>query len=261
MSKNCIVYRYGDAFAKKWKMSKSKIGQSSLKFCIDAARSLRKKEQLRKFIRDSENEKLSYKRDRRSHHVVDFSCEFRGPKYVAAGGYVPDLIPVKFDMWIRKRSSWVVIFDANRKLSNLATTLLSYGTTGDCSAIEKIRWEKKDFYKLKDWLLSKSHETQGHIERINLRMTKSSDESFSFKQVVLKAGLLEKSKQFKALTDSALEISDMSFTSPALESGTQISCKIGRLGGIRTFGHGSDSDFLELVSMLEKLYPEIAKDL
>jgi hypothetical protein len=247
MSTNFINYKYMDKFVKKWEVKKGEINRSSLGLCLEAV-SVAAQERVKRHFEGSRDCKLRYKKDSGSHYVVNFSCEFRGLKYVASGDrYTPPFIPVSFDMWIRAKSSWVILFDANRKLSRPAIALLSCATTGNPFAIRRVTWEKKDFMNLNRWLLSKRHKTPGRIERINLRKTDG------FTQVVLKAKQLEKLKLFEKLTSSASMISDLSFTTPPLETASGLRCRMNHLGGIAVSSYGSDSELCELFTVIERL--------
>ena len=253
MIKNCIIYKYSEKFRNVWYVDKKRFRQSTLVKCLQQAERFAKK-RIQSFNELSKNEKLSLAKDTKSHYVANLSCEFRAQTFIAAGQIIPPFIPVNFNIWLRKKSSWVISFDAGRKLSGVAVALLSYATTDNPSCIEHIKSEKEDFLQLKNWLLSKDHEIPGQINRITIHNIKY--DSVRFKQIVLNAPQLEKSKLFKRLTDSALGISDLSFTTPPIKSTSRsLNCKINRWGGITIYTPDLlDSELSELIAILEGLY-------
>jgi hypothetical protein len=253
MIKNCIIYKYSDEFKDGWDVDKRRFSQSTLGKCLQKAEGFTRRT-IESFKELSKNEKLSLEKNTKSHYVANLSCEFRAQKFIAAGEIIPPFIPVNFDIWLRKKSSWVISFDAGRKLSGVAIALLSYATTGNPSSIKHIKLEKGDFLQLKNQLLSEDHEISGQIKRITMHNTKY--DSVKFKQIVLSAPQLEESKLFNRLTDSALGISNLSFTTPPIKSTSRsLNCKINRWGGIAIYTPNLlDSEISELITILEGLY-------
>lgn len=253
MIKNCIIYKYSDKFKDIWDVDKKRFRQSTLEKCLQKAEGFTKRT-IESFNELSKNEKLSLAKDKKSHYVANLSCEFRAQKFMAAGEIIPPFIPVNFNIWLRKKSSWVISFDAGRKLSGVGIALLSYATTGNPSSIEHIKSEKEDFLKLKNWLLSPSHSIPGQIKRITLHDTEH--DSIRFKQIVLNAPQLDRSKLFNRLTDSASAILNLSFITPPIKSTSRsLNCKINHWGGITIYTPNLlDSELSELITVLEGLY-------
>lgn len=253
MIKNCIIYEYSDEFKNIWDVDERRFAQSTLEQCLQRAEGFAKK-RIESFNELSKNAKLSLEEETKNHHIANLSCEFRAQKFIAAGDIIPPFLPVNFKIWLRKESSWVISFDAGRKLSGVALTLLSYATTDIPSSIEPIRLEKENFLQLKNWLLSEDHDIPGQIKRITVH-----DVDYNlvkFKQIVLNAPRLEQSKLFSQLAESALAISNLSFTTPPLKSTSRpLTCKITRWGGITIYTpHLLDSELSELIEIFERLY-------
>lgn len=253
MIKNCIIYKYTDEFKNTWNVDKKRFGQSNLEKCLLKAEGSTKK-RIKALAELAKNEKLSLDEETKNYYVVNLSSEFRAQKFMASGNIVPPFIQVKFNTWLRKKSSWVISFDAGRKLSGVAMALLSYGTTGNPSSIEHIKMEKQEFLKLKDWLLSEEQAVPGQIKRVTMYNTEY--DSVKFKQITLNSPQLEMSKLFNRLLDSALAISNLSFTTPLLESTSRpLSCKVTHWGGITIYTpHLLDSEISELIGIFERLY-------
>lgn len=253
MIKNCIIYKYTDEIKENWKVDKRKFGQSTLEKCLLTAEGFTKK-RIKALAGLAKNEKLSLGEETKKHYIANLSSEFRAQKFMAAGNLVPPFIPVNFEIWLRKKSSWVISFNAGRKLSGVAMALLSYATTGNPSSIEHIKMEKEDFLKLKDWLLSENHDVPGQIKRIT--MYNIEYDSVRFKQIVLNSPQLSTSKLFNQLMDSALAISNLSFITPPLQSTSRpLSCKITHWGGITIYTPDLlDSELSELIAIFEELY-------
>lgn len=234
-----------------WKIDANKFSKSTLKQCLQVAHGFSRKkiEALKELTR---NERISLKEETKSHYIAAFSCKFRVPKLIATG-LSPPFVPVNFNIWLRKKSSWVVSFDAGRKLSGAAITLLSHATIGNPSSIESIRLEKEDFLGLKDWVLAESHTVPGQIKRIT--MHDIVENSVKFKQIVLNSPGLEISKLFNRLLNSASAIANLSFTTPPLKSTSRsLSCRINHWGCVTIYTPNLlDSELSELISIFERL--------
>ena len=252
MIKNFIIYKFSEEFEKVWKVETDTFSRSTLKKCLQDAQGFSRKK-LKAFIELAKNEKISLEEETKNHYITNFTCEFRTPKLIAAG-ISPPFVPVDFRIWLRKRTSWVISFDAGRKLSGAAVALLSYATTGIPSSIEHIRLEKEDFLSLKDWLLTEGHAASGQIRRIT--MHDIVENSVKFKQIVLNSPQLEVSKLFNRLLSSAQAVANLSFVTPPLKSSSRsLSCRINRWGCVTVYTPELlDSELSELISIFEMLY-------
>jgi len=250
MIKNCIIYRYRGKFIDKWKVDKNLIAKSNLEECLNSSQGFEEK-RMKALIELAKNEKLALSGDAEKYQELDVSCEFRMPKLLASG--ISPFVPVDFKIWLRKKSSVVVTFNAGRKLSSVGISLLSYATTGKPSSIEHIRLEKNDFIKLKYQILSNG---SGQIKRITLQNIKH--EGLKFKQILLSANQLENSNLFNNLLDSALGVANMSFITPPLESSDRpLSCRISYWGGLAIYTPNLlDSEISELIGIFEDLFME-----
>jgi len=252
MIKNCIIYKYSDEFRNAWEMDTNKLSKNTLKKCLQEAQGFSKKK-IEALMELTKNERISFKEETQSHYIATFSCEFRVPKFIATG-VSPPFVPVNFNIWLRKKSSWVISLDAGRKLSGVAITLLSHSTIGNPSSIKPIRLEKEDFLSLKDWLLAESHIISGQIKRITMHNIVKDSEKF--KQIVLNSSRLETSKLFYRLLSSASAIANLSFTTPVLKSTSRsLSCRINHWGCVTIYTPDLlDSELSELIEIFEMLY-------
>lgn len=252
MIKNCIIFKYSDKFKNNWNITKSRFSQSTLKKSLEEAQGFAKPK-IKALIELTRNEKIRLKEEKPDFYVMTFSCDFRTPRLLAAG-VSPPFVPVNFKIWLRKKTSWVIPFDAGRKLSGAAVALLSYATTGNPSSIENIRLEKEDFLRLKDWLLEDSHSIPGQIKRITMHDIE--ENSIKFKQIVLNSPQLEKSALFNHLLNSASAIANLTFATPPLKSSSRsITCKINYWGCITIYTPELlDSELSELIEIFEGLF-------
>lgn len=248
MTKNCIIYEYTNEFKNKWKIDENAIIQSSLNDCLKRAEGLFKKK-IKAFMDLAKKEKLSLKEETENYYVITTSCEFRTPKLIAAG--ISPFVPVNFKIWLWKKGSIVVTFDAGRKLSGVGAALLSNATTYNPAAIQHIKLGKDDFLKLKEWILSGP--SFGQIRRITMYNIEVKGKKF--KQILLSSNQLELSDLFNDLLNSSSVISNISFITPPSEStGRPLSCRINYWGGLTIYtSHLLDSEISELIEKLERL--------
>lgn len=246
------MFKYSDRFKGNWNIAKSKFSQSTLKKSLEEAQGFAKP-RIKALIEIARNEKIRLKEERPDFYVMTFSCDFRTPKLLAAG-VSPPFVPVNFKIWLRKQTSWVIPFDAGRKLSGAAIALLSYTTTGNPSSIENIRLEKEDFLKLKNWLLEHNHSVPGQIKRITMHDIE--ENTIKFKQIVLNSPQLEKSALFNHLLNSASAIANLTFATPPLKSSSRsLTCKINYWGCVTIYTPELlDSELSELIEIFESLF-------
>lgn len=252
MIKNCIIFKYSDKFRDNWNIVKSKFPQATLRKSLQEAKGF-VKPRIKGLMELTKNEKIRLKEEKPTLYVATFSCEFRTPRLIAAG-VSPPFVPVSFGIWLRKKTSWAISFDAGRKLSRAATVLLSYATTGNPSSIENIRLEKGDFIRLKNWILAGGRSIRGQIKRIT--MYDIEKDSTKFKQVVLSSVRLEDSALFNDLLDSASAVANLTFSTPPLKSGSRpLICKINHWGGVTIYTPDLlDSEVSELIEIFEGLF-------
>lgn len=256
MIKNCIIYRYSDGAKDNWKIDENKFSSIGLEDCLQEASGLAKK-RIKSLIEITRNEKISIEEEKQTYHIASFSCEFRPPKLIASSD-TPPFVPVNFRIWLRKKSSLVVSFDAGKKLSGAAVTLLSHATTGSPSSIDNMKLEKTDFANFKNWLLSESHSFPGQIRGITMHGVE--EISVNFKKIILNSFQLEKSPLFNQLFSYASTISNMSFLTPPLKSTNRpLSCRINNWGGLTIYtSHLLDSELFELIEIFESLWSQKA---
>ena len=232
---------------------KSRFIQTNLRKSLEEAQGFTRPK-IKALIDLTKNEKIRLEEERQNLYVATFSCDFRTQRLVAAGDIFPPFVPVNFEIWLRKKSSWVIPFDAGRKLSGAATALLSYATTGNPSSIENIRLEKEDFLRLKDWLLADSRSVSGQIKRIT--MHEVVEDSIKFKQIVLNSPRLEISTLFNRLLNKASAIANLTFTTPPLNSGGRpLTCKVNYWGCTTVYTpEVLDSELSQLIDIFENLF-------
>lgn len=249
MIKNSIIYKYSEEFENKWAINKDKILKSKLSDCLEKAKGF-SKPKLNALIKLAQEEKLLLSDETNEHYILITSCNFRARKLLA--GEITPFVPVKFNIWLRKKSSSVVTFDSGRKLSGVGIALLAYATTANPAAIEHLRLEKHDFLNLKDWLLPPEH--TGEINRVTMHNIEYGGSKF--KQIVLSANQLEDSYLFNELLDPALAIANISFKTPPLNSsGRSLSCRINHWGGLTIYTPNLlNSEISELIGVFEKLF-------
>ena len=249
MIKNCIIYKFSDEAKDAWKIDKGRFSKSNLEDCLQEASGFARK-RIEAFTTLVQNERISLEEETQSHYIVTSSCEFRTPRLIAAGD-LPPFVHVSFRIWLRKESQFAISFDAGRKLSGAAMALLSYATTGDPSLIEHIKLVKKDFLKLKDWILADNHPIPGGIRGITMHDIEEGP--VKFKQIVLNSPQLEDSPLFNRLLDSASAIANFSFTTPPLNSTSRsLTCRINYWGGLTIYTPNLlDSEIAELIEIFE----------
>lgn len=193
------------------------------------------------------NERLSLSGDSPTHFILSTSCRFRTRKLLAAG--VSPFVSVNFGIWLRKKSGFVVAFDAGRRLSGVGVSLLSHATTGIPSSIQNVKFDKDDFLQLKDWILLGE---LGQIKRITMHDIKKDDTQF--KQIVLSSNRLQDSSLFNDLLDMTSAIANLTFNTPRLESsGRSLSCRLNYWGGLTIYSPSLlESELSELIGSLEK---------
>lgn len=247
MIKNCILYRYSKEF--KWEVNRSKLRQCKLEDCLKKAVGF-SKPKIKALTVIAKKENISLVEETNKHYIFTASCEFKVPKLLATN--VSPFVPTEFKMWLRKKSSMVATFDAGRKLSGVAITLLSHSTTDNPSAIEFVKLDKSNFLTLKRWLLS--NKMPGQIKQITMQNIEH--KGLKFKQIVLSANRLEDSNLFTSLLDTALIVKSMAFITPPLDSsGRSLSCRLNYWGGLTIYTPNLlDTEISEFIGIFEKIF-------
>jgi hypothetical protein len=251
MIKNCIIYKYSDESLKEWELDKNCFEEASLGKCLQLASGFTKRK-LEAYMNLVKNERISLEEEAKNYYTVKFSCEFRAPKLIAAGA-PPPFVPVNINIWVRKKSGFVISFDAGRKLSESAIALLSYIATEDPSSIEQIRLEKEDFLRLMNWILADSHSIPSGIKRITMHDV--DEGGIKFKQIVLNSSRLENSPLFNRLLNSASVITNLGFITPPLSANSRpLSCRVNYWGGLTIYTPDLlASEISELIGVFETL--------
>jgi len=252
MIRNCIIYELGKDHENVKSLKSSSLSNVDIKHCVKSAKgSLQRR--INELSNLARNEKLIVKKSNRDNFVFSCSCRFRTRKLIAESDLEPPLVPVEFDIWIRREKPVVITFDAGRRLSAIANILLSYAINSDPSVIKPIRLEKNTFNELINWLLSDQRGESGEITRTTMYWPEI--DSFRFKQLVLNAPNLQSAKLFKESLKSAEGISNISFITPPLSSTSRkICCRLSNWGGLTIYTENPlSSEISELIKVLESL--------
>lgn len=254
MIKNCVIYKYSSEFQNRRTIDQQAFPRSTLERCLQETEGFRRK-RIQALAELAKNERLSLNEESKGHYVSTCACEFRSRRLVAATETPAPFVPVNFTIWLRKKTPWVISFDAGRRLSGAAIALISYATTGSPVSIEHIKLEKQDFLRLKDWLLRENHSMPGQIRRITMHDI-IEENSLRFKQIVLNSARLEDSQLFKRLLNLASAISDLTFVTPPTKSTNRsLTCKITHWGCLTLYTPNLlDSEVSELIGNLENLF-------
>ncbi len=253
MIRNCILYSLGSEPKFLWDLERARLQGVTLKDCLKGAKG-DFRSRIEALMELSRAEKLSFVSTDKDNTVLSYSCKFRTRKPTAAGDLVPPFVPVEIDLWVNKKTPLVVTFDASRRLSTAATTVLSFAATGSPSAIRPVRIGKDMFIALEEWIISNQHRRPGQIIRATMQNVEA--ESMRFKQVVLRAAKLESSNIFNRFLESAKGISNLTFATPPLRGSTRsIRSKLNYWGGMTIYSPDVlPSEISELVGIVGKFY-------
>jgi len=246
--KNCIVYTYPKGKISNYNIDQNNISNSNFSNVLKSAKGTIKPK-IKSLIEIAKKESIDLDKEENEHHVISTSCQFKVPKLLAAG--ISPFVDTNYKIWLRKKSNFVVTFDAGRKLSGVGTVLLSNAIFNNPSFIQNIKLEKEHFLKIKNWFLGS--EEPGQLKQMT--MNKIDHEGLRFKKITLSADRLETSSIFKMLIEPAMIISNMSFFTPPLKSTKRpLSCKINNWGSITIYTPGLlDNEISELITNLEKI--------
>jgi hypothetical protein len=199
-------------------------------------------------------ERLSQEEGSRDFLLFKFEAEVRAPRLTASGDTEMPYVPAEFRVWVGKKVPWVLTFDAGRRLSSVATSLLGYAISQRATSIRPVKFPKKVFEGVKDWALEGSVNGKGAISRVTLEGVESG--RASFRQVVLRANGLESSPVFHDFFGSANAVSNMTFFTPKLRSASRrICCKLSSWGGITLYTPQTlDSEIEELVRAIDERF-------
>jgi hypothetical protein len=193
----------------------------------------------------------------RDFHVAEFQGEARVRRLSASGNVEMPFVPANFSVWLGKRTPWVVVFDAGRRLAAAANAILGDAVSSDATAVKSVSLAKPVFAGLKRWAASRSEGAAGSILRATLQSVTSG--RASFRQVVLRAESLESSPIFNDFFASAQTVSNMTFSTPKLTSASRsVCCKLSYWGSITLYTpEVLDSEIEELLAAVDESYSEL----
>jgi len=248
MLTNLILYKYSDYNRNKWQIDENTLKNSNLEKCLVMG-SGQNVPFIKGLIDNTKNEKISLNFKGTEYSRFSVNCEFKTNVPLGAGGAV--FLTRAYEIVLLNNLSLLFTVNAGKSLSKVGTTLLSYSTTNDPSAIESLALDKNKFTSLKDWIFSGP--LPGQIKKITFNNV--SDESVFYKQVVLSAENLQNAKLFTKLWSSASAISNLSFQTPLLRtSNRSLTCRLSYWGALTIYTGGVlESEIFELLRKISNI--------
>ena len=191
--------------------------------------------------------KLELIQELEPHKVFKFSCEYL-KRLVAATR--PIYASLDFKLWQRKRAPLVVTFEAPKKASRVAVSLLSLVTYGDPFAISPITLTVSDFKKLKENVLEKH---SGNLTQIILQDIRS--EKGTIRRFLVTGSALEQFLNPDELLKDASRVRGMGFAIHSFYGERRFSFRIKDWGGGQIYSPANPLDH-EISGLLE-LFEEI----
>ena len=189
-----------------------------------------------------QNGKLKIIQELKPHKVFQFSCEYL-KRLVAATK--PIFASLNFNLWQRKHGPLVVTFEAPKKASRVAVSLLSLVTYGDPFAISPIRLTVSDFRKLKKNILEKH---SGNLTQIILQNIRS--EKGTIRRFLMTGSALEQFLNTDELLEDASKVSGMGFAIRSFYGERRFSFRIKDWGGGQIYSPSNPLDH-EISGLLE----------
>jgi hypothetical protein len=188
------------------------------------------------------NGRLRLIRELEPHRVFKFSCEYL-KRLVAATK--PIYAPLDFELWQRKHAPLTVTFEAPKKASRVAVSLLSLVDYGDPYAISPITLTVSDFKKLKENILQ---EHSGHLTQIILQNIRS--EKGTVRRFLMTGSALEQFLNLDELLRDASRVSGMGFAIHSFYGERRFSFRIKDWGGGQIYSPANPFDH-EISGLLE----------
>lgn len=189
-----------------------------------------------------QNGKLKIIQELKPHKVFQFSCEYL-KRLVAATK--PIFASLNFNLWQRKHGPLVVTFEAPKKASRVAVSLLSLVTYGDPFAISPIRLTVSDFRKLKKNILEKH---SGNLTQVILQNIRS--EKGTIRRFLMTGSALEQFLNTDELLEDASKVSGMGFAIRSFYGERRFSFRIKDWGGGQIYSPANPLDH-EISGLLE----------
>jgi hypothetical protein len=199
------------------------------------------------------SEQLQGPRNRPGHWEITLRGKWPSRRVTVAAA-PPPYVEVEVSIWFRKTSGWLVVFEANRALSDASVFLVADALAGSVESVSSISLDHAHWNAVRTWLKRTDGELLGgrfyktsaagtDLEWIALRRTAGSDPS-----------LLEES------FEGAQGIGELLIQTSHIESlDGKVTSRIGRAGNIRVYGNDiSDGAIEALLLELEGIWEEIS---
>ncbi len=200
-------------------------------------------------------ERISGPKSRPGHWEMVLSGKWPARAITVSAG-PPPKVAINVSIWLRRTSAWLVVFEANRALSDASAYLVAAALAGDTSRVLPMLLHEGHWKAIDGWLGKGSSEDGAllggrfykarpagtDVEWIALRCTAGSHNT-----------LLEESFQ------TAAGIGELLIQTPYLRPiDGSIICRIGRTGNIRVYGgEVSDGAVSALIFELEALWENV----
>lgn len=188
------------------------------------------------------NGKLQLKQELKTHRAFEFSCEYL-KRLVAATK--PIYAKLNFKLWQRKHGPLTVTFEAPKKASRVAVSLLSLIAYGDPFAMNPIFLTISDFRKLKNDILE-NH--SGNLTQVILQNVRS--KKGTIRRFLVTGSSLERLLNLDELLADASKASGMGFAIPSFHGDRRFSFRIKDWGGGQIYSPANPLDH-EISGLLE----------
>lgn len=196
------------------------------------------------------NGKLKLIQELKPHKAFNFSCQYLKRLVAATKPIYADL---SFDLWQRKHGPLVVTFEAPKKASRVAISLLSLVTYGDPFAISPITLTVSDFRKLKETILE---DHSGNLTQVILQNIRS--KKGTIRRFLMTGSELEQFLNLDELLNDTSKVSGMGFAIRSFYGERRFSFRIKDWGGGQIYSPANpfDHEISGLLELLEEtLFP------
>ncbi len=186
---------------------------------------------------NSRNEHISVGDSHHGFTSYSCACEFRAPRLTAYGlGHSPPFGDAEFESWVSPHGGWVLTFDAGRKLSAVATTLLSQAFFGRPDGIAPVKFDKTYFAGLLRRVVQGSNGSKGSVLRGTFRNITLQDARL--KQLILRGDHLQDSRLFKDVFESSELVTEIGFsTAGQRPQSRMVTGRLNHWGGLTMYTH------------------------
>lgn len=177
--------------------------------------------------------------------------EVPGRKLVAAGQEPPPRQRVVVEVWIRRTSSWVIVFEAGRLLADLAAAFAIASISGDPRKTHGLTLEPTDFGTLETWVTNKKHPRPGRL--VGIKLYETQWQNSQIERLELSAADLSLFPGFQSIRKAATAVGYLGFVPPT-DGPPAPRCRISRTGWLTVYGeeladHAIDQVLLSLESV------------